>query len=457
MVVPPSSISNTSLLYYKGEVISNPTMLLQYYLEEFYGLDLQIAGILAGCALFIFSVLVVILILYKSGSFEKLIEENKRAQEIQSHQNLLHNMMVMKKEEDNQNSSDIGIVSDRKSKEGMREKIGNSNTFLEIQKAINNVNNVLTIRKKPLLYEHLIEKSKTLPNKPSISKPQGKLDSDSNTNLQTLEGSMIRLFEYDPINKNNSTQKRLLVEVFNSLSGVACYGFPAYSALERIWRWFNGGPFTTPSELEVYLDTSHTMFSTSMNSLQQKSNELVENLPHSCNCTCYLIEEKVIGKAVGMLWITNNSPLNLTMSISHFCLTPAYRGSYIMAEAFYLILKEYFQQGYRRIEVSVDEENLIAKKCLLNYGFLKEGTLRKSKIIRQTNRDSCIFSMTNSDWKEQSLQYSRDFLLSKLVLQKFRTSARNGIVHNKIIDKAISTFIEKIDQEHFKEALMKVG
>merc|ERR1712146_10143 len=107
--------------------------------------------------------------------------------------------------------------------------------------------------------------------------------------------------------------------------------------------------------------------------------------------------------------------------------------------------------------VSVDEENLIAKKCLLNYGFSMEGTLRKNKIVRQTNRDSSIFSITNSDWKEQNLQYNRDFLLSKLIVKKIRDSARGGNVNTKIVDKAINSFIEESEQEHFKEALMKTA
>ena len=306
---------------------------------------------------------------------------------------------------------------------------------------------------------------------------------------------MVRLYEYNPYLSANSNpkskenikkQKRLITELYNSTSGAACYGFPAYSAKERIWKWFEAGPFTSPSELEAYILTSHTTFSTSLNMNYESmnfmkstkssnaiptfhvdgSNELTtnSNVPtvvpctytSTCTCSCYLIEEKVIGKAVGMIWVTNNSPLNLTLSLSHFCLTPAYRGSYVMPESAYLLLREYFGQGYRRIEVSVDEENLIAKKYLLALGFLKEGTLRKSQILRQSNRDSAIFSMTNSEWKEPNLQFSRDFLLSRLVCRKYWASAQSGNVHTKIIDHAIDDFIENCEKGYFAEALLKL-
>ena len=36
-----------------------------------------------------------------------------------------------------------------------------------------------------------------------------------------------------------------------------------------------------------------------------------------------------------------------------------------------------------------------------------------------------------------------------------RASVRSGNIHGKIIDKAIDSFMEKVEQEHFREILMK--
>ena len=87
--------SNSSILYYKDEVITSPTVLLEYYLNEFYGIDIRVAGVIAGVAVFLFSIFISVGLLYQSGSFEKLIEENKRAQELQEHESLLQTMLSL--------------------------------------------------------------------------------------------------------------------------------------------------------------------------------------------------------------------------------------------------------------------------------------------------------------------------------------------------------------------------
>jgi hypothetical protein len=55
---------------------------------------------------------------------------------------------------------------------------------------------------------------------------------------------------------------------------------------------------------------------------------------------------------------------------------------------------------YRRIEWCCDTDNHAGKRLAGRLGFAAEGTLRKHMVWREANRDSALYSLTNSDWRE---------------------------------------------------------
>lgn len=55
---------------------------------------------------------------------------------------------------------------------------------------------------------------------------------------------------------------------------------------------------------------------------------------------------------------------------------------------------------YRRIEWCCDADNHAGRKLAARLGFVAEGVLRKHMVWREANRDSALYSLTNSDWRE---------------------------------------------------------
>lgn len=55
---------------------------------------------------------------------------------------------------------------------------------------------------------------------------------------------------------------------------------------------------------------------------------------------------------------------------------------------------------YRRIEWCCDADNHAGRKLAARLGFVAEGVLRKHMVWRDANRDSALYALTNSDWRE---------------------------------------------------------
>jgi uncharacterized membrane protein YgcG len=63
-----------------------------------------------------------------------------------------------------------------------------------------------------------------------------------------------------------------------------------------------------------------------------------------------------------------------------------------------LLLEHVFGQGYRRVQWHLDaldawRRTLAAKNC-----WTLEGVLRKHMVVKDMNRDSALYSVTNSEW-----------------------------------------------------------
>ena len=72
----------------------------------------------------------------------------------------------------------------------------------------------------------------------------------------------------------------------------------------------------------------------------------------------------------------------------------------IAKETLFILLTWLFETcKYRRVTMEVDLQHTIMQKFANDSGFLCEGTLRKHRVVRKRSRDVQIYSMLNSDWK----------------------------------------------------------
>jgi len=75
--------------------------------------------------------------------------------------------------------------------------------------------------------------------------------------------------------------------------------------------------------------------------------------------------------------------------------------------------------SYRRIEWQCDKDNLYGRQCGEKLGFKQEGLLRKHRIVREANRDSVVYSLVNTEWREGGEERMRRRLGVKVKGMKF--------------------------------------
>lgn len=155
----------------------------------------------------------------------------------------------------------------------------------------------------------------------------------------------------------------------------------------EVWAFHPEGSFNTPAEM-------HKSFV-----FQRKMNE-----------AGFAIVENLTGNMVGVLFLTNDDPEKLSINIELPIVKPSSEGTVEPIEGCFMLIDRLFSIGYRRVELSVDSMDTRGKKLSGRLGFTQEGLIPKDRIIKESNRDSVIYGMLNSDWSKGA----RAFLFKKL-------------------------------------------
>jgi RimJ/RimL family protein N-acetyltransferase len=181
--------------------------------------------------------------------------------------------------------------------------------------------------------------------------------------------------------------KRHLNDLFGITNGDASAEKRAYDPNE-VWGFCDIGPFSSPQEMGD-------------SSLFQNEAE---------NEATFAIVEQITDKMLGIVCLTNDNPKNLTISLEVPILKPSSEGTVEPLEACFLLMDRLYALGYRRIQLSIDSMDTYAKKYCGRLGFTQEGMIPKDRIVKESNRDSLIYGMLNSDWSKGA----RAFLFKKL-------------------------------------------
>jgi len=169
----------------------------------------------------------------------------------------------------------------------------------------------------------------------------------------------------------------------------------------QIWAFCPEGPFDTPEEMRKSFV------------FQRKVNE-----------AGFAIVESLTNKVIGVVCLTNDNPQNLTISIELPIVKPTSIGTVEPIEGCFLLIDRLFALGYRRVQLSVDSMDIDGKKLSGRFGFTQEGLLPKDRVIKESNRDSIIYGILNSDWDKGA----RAFLFKKM---HGEVAMKNDITNNK--------------------------
>jgi RimJ/RimL family protein N-acetyltransferase len=173
-----------------------------------------------------------------------------------------------------------------------------------------------------------------------------------------LEGTTVRLEPLDP--------GRHAGDLFAAIEGA-----------DHIWDYLAYGPFPSLAAFMRWL----------------------EERAASKDPLFYTVVDKTAGAARGMASYMRFDPANGVIEIGHIWFSPALQRSRQATEAIFLLARHAFDDlGYRRLEWKCDSENGPSRRAAERFGFVYEGVFRQHMVIKDRNRDTAWFGMTDGDW-----------------------------------------------------------
>lgn len=104
-------------------------------------------------------------------------------------------------------------------------------------------------------------------------------------------------------------------------------------------------------------------------------------------------------RAIGSISVTPNSDDGSRTAELGYVLAFEHWGKGIATEAVKMVASTIFLDWPRleRLEAFVDVDNIGSQRVLAKAGFVREGVLRKNKVVKGKARDSVVFSLLSSD------------------------------------------------------------
>ncbi len=155
----------------------------------------------------------------------------------------------------------------------------------------------------------------------------------------------------------------------------ACsHGSPAD---EAVWTYMGYGPFADEASMATWLrgcaDSSDPRFLT--------------------------VRDRSDGRPVGMVAYLAIAEAHRRVEIGHIWYGRRAHRTAANTETAYLLLREAFARGYRRVEWKCDALNQRSCEAALRLGFTFEGIFRRHLIVKRRSRDTAWFSMLEEEWE----------------------------------------------------------
>lgn len=143
-----------------------------------------------------------------------------------------------------------------------------------------------------------------------------------------------------------------------------------------IWRYMSGGPFSNTGQLASFL-------------IPQVEAE---------NGLCFCVFDKHTKQQVGVCNYMNNFPAHLKVELGNIWYSPIVQRTKTNLEATYLLLKNAFELGYRRVEWKCDSLNERSRKAALRMHFQFEAIQEQHFIVKGLNRDTAWYRILDREW-----------------------------------------------------------
>ena len=142
------------------------------------------------------------------------------------------------------------------------------------------------------------------------------------------------------------------------------------------WTYLPSGPFTSPTALGDWLETTclgdDPLFHTILDSS---------------------------GRPLGVASYMRITPAHGVIEIGHIHFAPALQGTAAATEAMALMMARAMDElGNRRLEWKCDALNAASRRAAERLGFTYEGTFRQATVVKGRNRDTAWFSLLDHEW-----------------------------------------------------------
>ncbi|WP_129138928.1 GNAT family N-acetyltransferase [Modicisalibacter coralii] len=104
------------------------------------------------------------------------------------------------------------------------------------------------------------------------------------------------------------------------------------------------------------------------------------------------------GEALGTLAWLNIVPEHGSIEIGHVSFSSRLSRTTLASEAFYLLMREAFALGYRRLEWKCDALNAPSRRAAERLGLGFEGVFRQHRVVQGHNRDTAWYALLDGEW-----------------------------------------------------------
>lgn len=119
----------------------------------------------------------------------------------------------------------------------------------------------------------------------------------------------------------------------------------------------------------------------------------------------FLIE--VNGEVQGWIALLNPRLEHKAVEIGNVYFSHKMKKSKASTETIFLLLKQCFKYGFRRVEWKCDDFNEPSKAAALRFGFQHEGLFRQDRINKGRNRNTAWFSIIDEEWPDLEKIYQQ--------------------------------------------------
>ncbi|MGC9237019.1 MAG: GNAT family N-acetyltransferase [Thiomonas sp.] len=112
----------------------------------------------------------------------------------------------------------------------------------------------------------------------------------------------------------------------------------------------------------------------------------------------FAIVDHASGKALGLASYLRITPAAGSIEIGHLAFSPLLQRRRAATEALYLLMREAFALGYRRLEWKCNALNAASRQAAIRLGFTFEGVFRQAAVVKGRNRDTAWFSIIDCEW-----------------------------------------------------------